>query len=301
MGNKIFQTLLDEKIQHFVDNYSINSKSLFVDKDGKIIHPGEFGRYREEIAKELIRNVIPERLEVGDGFVITSTGKISTQCDLIIYDKNNCPLIENNNKQRFFPIECVVAIGEIKSDLSKIKFKEALNKLKDNKLLRNEIPKNNAYIFNDGRTSEYNPIKNVKDQIITFIVCNKLDFEYANIVNEMDEIYDNDENYYLRHNMILSIYDGTIMYKEIKEKNRFIFYPYINNEKLLNSILQPVKSEYIINFNGTNIQCNKFEHIIGFLNYLYMGVSTTAIMYPEMTNYLGNTRIKRSIDENRRD
>lgn len=39
MGNKIFQTILDDKIQNFVDNYTVNSKNLFVDKDGKLIHP----------------------------------------------------------------------------------------------------------------------------------------------------------------------------------------------------------------------------------------------------------------------
>ena len=244
-----------------------------------------------------MRNVIPGRLEIGDGFIITSTGKISTQCDLIIYDKNNCPLIENNNKQRFFPIECVVAIGEVKSDLSKNKLKEALLKLRDNKLLRNEIQSNNPYIFNDSGTIEFSPVNNIRDQILTFIVCNKLDFDYVNIVNEMDEIYNNDENYYLRHNMILSINDGTIMYKGLKGENKFMFYPYMNNKRLVNSILQPFKSEYRINFEGSNIQYNKYEHIIGFMNYLYMGVSSTSVMYPEMTNYLGFMRIKRSIDE----
>ena len=39
------------------------------------------------MAKDLLRKIIPRKLEIGDGFIITSQGGISTQCDLIIYDK----------------------------------------------------------------------------------------------------------------------------------------------------------------------------------------------------------------------
>ena len=150
-------------------------------------------------------------------------------------------------------------------------------------------------------TVEFNPSKNIKDEIITFLVCNRLNFEYKNIVNEMDEIY-NDQRYYLRHNMILSIKDGAVMYKGFPKEHQFMFYPYINDKKLVNSILQPFMSQYNVKIeDNSNIQYNKYEHIIGFLNYLYMGTSTTAVMYPEMTNYLGEMRIKNSIIENKID
>lgn len=119
-------------------------------------------------------------MEIGSGFIITSTGKVSTQCDLIIYDKNNSPLIENNNKQRFFPIECVVGIGEVKSDLNKKQFKDALLKLKNNKQLRNEIPEQSCYIFKHLKdNNNFNAKNNVFDEIITFLICNKFDFDYS--------------------------------------------------------------------------------------------------------------------------
>jgi len=170
--------------------------------------------------------------------------------------------------------------------------KEALNKLKDNKLIRNDIPSNNSFTFNENGKLAYNPKNNFRDQIITFLICNKFNFDYKNLVNEMDNIYENCE-YYLRHNMILSINDGTMMYKD--DNNKFMFYPFMNNKKLYNSLLQPFNSN--IDFSNSNIKCNKYEHIIGFLNYMYMGTSTTSILYPEMTNYLGTMRAKSSIDE----
>lgn len=256
---------------------------------------GEFGVYREKLVAELLKNIIPQRLEIGTGFVITSTGKISTQCDIIIYDKNNSPLIKNDNCQTFFPIECVVAIGEIKSNLKKTNLKEALQKLAKNKLLRNEIPSNNPYIFKDFQCEKYNAKDNILDEVITFLICNKFDFIYDNIVNEMDEIYDNCENY-LRHNMVLSIEDGVLMYKGFPKENQFACYPIIQGKKLLNSLLKPYNKEDI-EVKDLNIKCNKYEHIIAFLNYMYMGTSTTSILYPEMTNYLTRTRLNKTINE----
>lgn len=39
MGNKIFEEILKGKIESFVNNYTINSKNIFVDNTGKMIHP----------------------------------------------------------------------------------------------------------------------------------------------------------------------------------------------------------------------------------------------------------------------
>lgn len=176
--------------------------------------------------------------------------------------------------------------------MTKIQLKEALNKLKDNKLIRNDIPANNPFTYCKNGNLEYNNKDNFRDQIITFLICNKFNFDFKDLVNEMDDIYDNCE-YYLRHNMILSINDGAMMYKN--DKSQFMYYPIINNKKLPNSLLQPFNSN--IDFSNSNIKCNKYEHIIGFLNYMYMGTSTTSILYPKMTNYLGTMRAKSSIDE----
>ena len=240
----------------------------------------------------MIRKIIPGRLEIGDGFIFTSSGKVSTQCDIIIYDKNNCPLIENNNKQRFFPIECVVAIGEVKSNLTKSELKDALLKLQNNKKLRSEISFNNPYVFCDGEQTTFNPVENPKDQIISFLICNRINkCDFHELVNEMDKIYNCDRNYYLRHNLILSVTDGTIMYKEVKDGKKFSFYPIINGNKKLNSFLPPTVIDSEVD------KKNGQEHIIGFLNYLYMGVSMTSIMYPEMTNYLGGIKLRKSYDE----
>lgn len=84
---------------------------------------------REKTVKNFLKYFIPERLNIDDGFIITSDDFISTQCDIIIYDKSSTPLIEGENSQNFFTQETVVAIGEVKSNLNKCNLGKALNKL----------------------------------------------------------------------------------------------------------------------------------------------------------------------------
>ncbi len=37
--NNIFEKILNSKINSFVEDFTVNSKSFFVDKNGKLIHP----------------------------------------------------------------------------------------------------------------------------------------------------------------------------------------------------------------------------------------------------------------------
>ena len=107
--NEVFDKLVKSKIEKFVFDYKRLSREVFVNENGDLKHPAEFGIYREKIIKHLIQPFLPSRLAIGTGFIITSKNETSTQCDLIIYDKDNTPVIENE-EQRFFPIECVVGV-----------------------------------------------------------------------------------------------------------------------------------------------------------------------------------------------
>ena len=62
---------------------------------------------------------------------------VSTQCDIVMYDKDTIPLIDNGIAH-FYPVEIVKGIGEVKSTLNKVEFTKALVKLARNKLLYQE-------------------------------------------------------------------------------------------------------------------------------------------------------------------
>lgn len=89
MANKIFNTIMEEKISIFKNSSSNTSHLLFYDESiGRLKHPGEFGTYREKVTKEFSRFFIPRRLGIDDGFIINANDEISTQADIIIFDSN---------------------------------------------------------------------------------------------------------------------------------------------------------------------------------------------------------------------
>lgn len=274
----MLQVILQSKIEQFIINFLNNSKDIYFDDNGELIHPGEFGTYREKICMDLLRNIIPMRLDFGSGFIIDEIGNVSHQCDIIIFDSKNTPLIENNERQRFFPIESVVGVGEVKSDLSKQKFKESLQKLSNVKKMRLNIDKRNPMVFeaNNNTRRDYQPDLNPRDQLFTFLICDSLLFECDGIVDEFDVIYDGID-VKLRHNMILSVRNGTFMYYDNVKK---IHYPYINNSIFSNCLVKPSELPEEEDFTY------KYSHIFSFLNYLYQGIACGTILYPDLTHYI---------------
>lgn len=224
-------------------------------------------------------------MSIGSGFIITSNEKISTQCDLIIYDKNVTPLIENE-EQRFFPIECVVGIIEAKSKLTKQSLKETLIKLSKIKSLRADVATNIFVFRDDSQTRDFNTKMYVRDNLVTLLVCEGI--EDINLKKDFNTIFkyiyrDIDRSLY--HNMILSLDNGCFMYNIDSWP---ICYPYINYKttKIVNEVIMPHVAGY------------DKEHILAFINYFFMAISSVSVMYLEITKYLGEQRIKATIIEN---
>ena len=93
-----------------ISNYEALAKSL-------IEHPAEKGRIVEAVVKTALRTILPGRFSIGTGFIITASGKVSTQQDLVIYDAvYNAPMILEGGTG-LYPVECVYASVEVKSTL----------------------------------------------------------------------------------------------------------------------------------------------------------------------------------------
>lgn len=268
MSNLIFNKILEEKIEFFKYSFKETSRNIFYDeKTKRLIHPGEYGTHREQICKEYLRSIIPLRLDFGSGFIITDKGDVSTQIDIIIYDRNNTPLIENSEKQGFYPVETVAGIIEIKSDLSKTDFKTALNKLARNKRLK-EVMSNPVKIKRD-RDGKFDPINDSYDNIFSILICNKLNFDLENLIQEIDKYYEIDIQPWQKHNLILSIEDGLLAYFDNNSKS--LMYPYLG-ESLKNRFIRPSK--------------NSNRHFFIASSYIFMGTSSSSIYYPEISDYI---------------
>lgn len=100
----------------------------------------------ENLIREKISLFLPERYLVKQGHIINSEGKVSNQFDIIIFDRLNTPkFFESKNETVFYPIESVLAVGEIKKTLRSkdaIEFGRKIKFLKDDmnrKLIKNTV------------------------------------------------------------------------------------------------------------------------------------------------------------------
>ena len=89
----------------------------------------------EDLIREKISLFLPERYLVKQGHIGNSEGKVSNQLDIIIFDRLSTPkFFESKDNTVFYPIESVLAIGEIKKTLRSkdlIEFGKKIKFLKD--------------------------------------------------------------------------------------------------------------------------------------------------------------------------
>lgn len=218
MSNKIIDELIEERIDIFRSAFAQRAKVLFQDdeKHNNLRHPGEFGTYREAITHDFLQSFLPQHLAIDTGFIVNALGDVSRQIDLVIYDPSLTPPLESKNRQRFFPVETVIAAGEVKSDVDKGQFKDALIRLAEIKKMRSKLPieaSANTRWHGLGNT-EYNPDKIPFDQVFTFLICNCIKFSLRNdpyLPSTLNEIYES-VAFEHRHSSVLSIEDGLLHY-----------------------------------------------------------------------------------------
>ena len=214
--NKLFRNITTENYFELLSSFERSKEIFWNEESNQLIHPGEFGEYREDLLKRFIRLYIPENFGISSGFIITAKGEISHQCDIIIYDKDKTPKIQNMESQRFFPIETVLGVGEVKSTINSIgELNDYLIKLSKLKTLRSSVSDPTTY-KRGGFKSPYNPDLVFSDNIFTFLLCYKLDFKL-----ELDKIDYKDIDFRYWHNMVLSLKDGLISYQAGKTKNLY--------------------------------------------------------------------------------
>jgi len=82
-----------------------------------IQHPGSKGDSLENVWIEWLRKYLPNRYSVDKAIVIDSTGQLSHQLDLVIYDQQYTPFVFTQNGIHYIPAEGVYAVFEVKPDL----------------------------------------------------------------------------------------------------------------------------------------------------------------------------------------
>lgn len=270
MSNDIFDALLREKADVFKAAFSTVSTEVFYDPTARRLrHAGEYGMFREAIVKDFLKFVVPRGLDMSTGFVITSMNDISTQCDIVVFDSRMTPLYQEGDRQRFFPVESVFCVGEVKSTLSRSQLAESLNKLAATKALSERIT--HPTILRKSPPGPFDPVNHSFDLVPTILICQKLGFDLTGIETQIDGLYDASIEHRHKHNLILSVEDGLLSYYDHNQMNHS--YPKLGTVDLKHRFTWP----------GTNA----YVHFKLFASYIFMLTSNKTLLYPEFSDYMG--------------
>lgn len=92
-------------------------------------HQGVKGQARERaITKQFLGPYLPKRFSIGTGQIIDSSGKVSKQQDLVIYDGMNIPILMNYEDNQLLFAEQVVVVIEVKSVLDRNAVRDVVEK-----------------------------------------------------------------------------------------------------------------------------------------------------------------------------
>ncbi|WP_446903733.1 DUF6602 domain-containing protein [Burkholderia sp. YIM B11467] len=268
MASKIFDTLFRERVDVFRAAFSATSTEIFYDPSKeKLFHTGEYGIYRESIVRDFLKFIIPQSLDLSTGFILSTMDDVSTQCDIICFDSRMTPLYQEGDRQRFFPLESVYCVGEVKSTLSRTAFSQALNKLAATKRLGERISTPGV-----ARPDQphFNPTDDARQLFSSFLICQKLNFDTRDLENEINQLYDSDIPHHHKHNLIISIEDGLLTY--IDQDGITVPYPRFGAKNLKSLFAFPKNDPYY--------------HFKVFGSLLFLLTSNKTPWYPEFSRYV---------------
>ena len=100
--------------------------------------PGLVAAAMEKAARDQLTQVLPRGLAVGSGCVIDTDGGTSRQMDIVLYERDICPVfsINGNPETTYYPCVGVVAVGEVKSTIGKGELTDSFAKIASVKTLR---------------------------------------------------------------------------------------------------------------------------------------------------------------------
>ena len=100
--------------------------------------PSLIGDAKEKPVRDQLEQVLPRGIAVGSGCVIDSYSGTSRQQDIVLYERDICPVFSINGtpEATYYPCEGVVAVGEIKSVLDNQTLADAFLKIESAKQLK---------------------------------------------------------------------------------------------------------------------------------------------------------------------
>lgn len=295
MSSKIFTALLKRQIDLFVATFQQDGNTLFKNEHNALIHPGEYGMYREQRFRALLQAFLTRDYAVSDGFIISSVDDhVTTQCDILVHNAMSMPLTDGG-LGKFYPVEDIYAIIEMKSNLDHSSLAKALQKLAKTKMIGDER-KNPS-------NTKYADFLN-HDAIPSYLVCNKLAIKNLDTI-DFEAIYEGIDRKYW-HNGILSVEDGVFsyaihvadmsdysrnLYESLNHKNPFGIYQYQFPQHIIRVGESIDAYNCPIDFDPAN-KAYKYDHIMLFLMLMKHAIDHQVKYYFDSSTYVKLREIK---------
>lgn len=173
---------------------------------GQATTPGLVGSAREKTTRQKLETLLPPMVGFGTGCVIDSFGRTSKQMDIILFEKNLCPVfsINDNPDTTYYPCEGVIAVGEIKSTLNNAELEDIFAKTESVKSLRRfGVPSKGVLVpeetmsfrhygntgaFECTKEEEFNQDTKRTDQIFFFAFCGELGVQPQTLLDRFSEL-----------------------------------------------------------------------------------------------------------------
>lgn len=182
--------------------------------------PGLVGSAREHELRSKLQLVLPTKVAVATGCVIDSFGNTSSQCDVILYEKDHCPVFSINGDpaSTYIPCESVIAVGEVKSSLGTSEVCDAVDKIAKIKSLQRYssdvtcFRQYGSVMGMQGAPEEaFDPLHKPFDQIYGFILCHEFSLAPATLADRYVNACSRHEKH-LSPNLMVSLKDGLMLF-----------------------------------------------------------------------------------------
>ena len=190
--------------------------------------PGQIGSAREVPVRDKLKQLLPRGVGVGSGCIIDSYGNTSRQMDVVLFEKEICPVFSINDDpaSTYYPCEGVIAVGEVKTAIDSGELGDIFKKIKSVRGLRrftrlspSRAPNIEAYVafrkygsLLSGaapKPGDYNQGLHPSDQIYGFALAGRLDLSLDTLCERFVGLA-SATGYVLSPNLVVAL-DGSVL------------------------------------------------------------------------------------------
>jgi hypothetical protein len=245
--------------------------------------------------------LLPPTVSVGSGCVIDSYGNTSKQIDIIIYEKQICPVFSINDtpETTYFPCEGVIAIGEVKSLLDTKELEDSYEKIASVKRLKRHAEATdglngklvafrhygNLTAYDPAPEEEFNQATKHSDQIFGFVFAGELGLKPKTLCDRAASIF---SSYTLQTapNLFVILNHGIMVYMNLETK-KFSTSPLNDMKGMYITSKKPDNFQALLRYLYSFVRIGRTTSSKAFLRYLFGDSATTLELggsYSKFTN-----------------